>query len=131
MSLSLTADTAVCPSVQLGKVFHVQMMPAHIPRGKFHQSSCVSESTWQWDLGRGHTEYRVEVVLYPVSLCKVRGSQDIKDSITVSDLDSVDSNTPPPLQREGVCQKYIAFFKLLPFTYLYYVNVEFVYPKAI
>ena len=30
MSLSLTADTAVCPSVQLGKVFHVQIMPAHI-----------------------------------------------------------------------------------------------------
>ena len=30
MSLSLTADTAVCPSVPLGKVFHVQIMPAHI-----------------------------------------------------------------------------------------------------
>ena len=100
MSLSLTAYTVVCPSVQLGKIFHEQLMPAHIPRGKFHQSSCVSESTWQLDLGRGHTEYRVEVVLYPVSLCKVRGSLD---SMIVSDLDSVDSNTPPPLQREGVC----------------------------
>ena len=71
MSFSLTADTAVCPSVQLGKVFHVQMVTAHIPRGKFQQSSFVSESTWQWDLGRGHTEYGGEVVLYPVSLCKV------------------------------------------------------------
>ena len=89
--------------MQLGKVFHEQLMPAHIPRGKFHQSSCISESTWDWDLGRGHTEHGVEVVLYPVSLCKVRGSQDIEGSMIVSDLDSVDSNTPPPLQREGVC----------------------------
>ena len=73
MSLSLTAYTAVCPSVQLGKVFHVQMMPAQIPRGYFQKSSCVSESTWQWDLGRGHTEHGGEVVLY---LCKVWGSLD-------------------------------------------------------
>ena len=49
--------------------------------------------TWQRDLGRGHTEHGVEVVLYPVSLCKVRGSLDIKNSMIVSDLDSVDSNT--------------------------------------
>ena len=54
----------------------------------------------QWDLGRGYTEHGGEVVLYPVSLCKVRGSLD---NMIVSDLDSVDSNTPPPLQREGVC----------------------------
>ena len=72
MSLSLTAYTVVCPSLQLGKVFHVQIMPAHIPRGNFQQASSVSDSTWQWDFGRGHTEHGVEVVLYPVSLCKVR-----------------------------------------------------------
>ena len=56
----------------------------------------MSESTWQWDLGRGHTEHGVEVVLYPVSLCKVRGSLD---SMIVSDLDSVDRNT---LQLQAV-----------------------------
>ena len=39
------------------------------------QLSCISESTWQWDLGRGHTEHGGEVVLYPVSLCKVRGAR--------------------------------------------------------
>ena len=29
-----------------------------------------------------------------------KGSQDIKDSMIVSHLDSIDSNAPPPLQRE-------------------------------
>ena len=81
----------------------------------------MSESTWQLDLGRGHTEHGGEVVLYPVSLCKVRRARILRVDMIVSDLDSVDGNTPPPLQRElrlgvGHCQE----------TWLYAITYEII-----